>query len=44
MRRMARIPDDTPVLDFLINATIYGLPLIFCVVVFLAALRILGWM
>jgi hypothetical protein len=40
---MAKDPDDMPVLDFCINALWYGVPLVFCLVIFLAALRILGW-
>lgn len=34
---------DTPVLDFIINALWYGIPTLIVVVIFLAALRILGW-
>ena len=35
--------DDMPVLDFVINGLWYGVPVVVVVVIFLAALRVLGW-
>lgn len=40
---MDPVDDDTPVLDFLLNALWYGVPVAVVIVIFLAALRILGW-
>lgn len=34
---------EMPVLDFVINAVSYGVPIVIVLVIFLAALRFLGW-